>query len=783
MIWTSIINAQTARVQVIHNSADLAASKVDIYLDDKILLDDFAFRTASPFRDAPAGVPLKIEVKPSTSTASTPALYTINPTLMANSKYILVADGIVSTMGYVAAPFGIEVYNMGRETATTSTNTDVLVHHGSTDAPTVDVNNVTTLPSTVLVNDASYKAFAGYLELPTADYKINVSTADGKTVVQNYSAPLQTLKLAGQAITVVASGFLDPKMNSNGPAFGLWVALAAGGPLVELPVIEARARVQVIHNCADLAAKKVDVYLNDQLLIDDFAFRTASPFIDAPAGVPIKIDIAASTSTSSANPLYTISPTLLKDRAYVLVADGIVSATGYSPAPSFGIEIYDMGREFAAVPVNTAVLIHHGATDAPAVDVNNVTTSTPSIVLNDAPYKAFSGYLPFPNANYKLNVTTADGNTVVGTYNAALQGLGLKGKSIVIVASGFLDPKKNSNGPGFGLWVAVPTGGRLIQLTPITTTRAQIIHNSADLTAKTVDVYLDGKKIIDDFNFRTSSPFIDVPAGFPVRIEIAPSNSTSSADAFFTTSTQLTDGVKYIIVVDGIKSSTGYSPTPSFGIQVYDMGRETAKVSTNTDVLVHHGSTDAPTVDINNVTTSTSSILVDNASYEDFAGYLELPTADYKINVSSADGLNVVQTYGAPLQTLKLGGQAITVVASGFLDPKNNSNGPAFGLWVSLAAGGPLVELPVATLSTNEFENKNIGVFPNPARDVINVDFEEFNNTTATIFDALGRNVIETKLTNSSTAINVSNLQKGMYVIRLSNSENTGGKTVKVVVE
>ena len=44
-----------------------------------------------------------------------------------------------------------------------------------------------------------------------------------------------------------------------------------------------QARVQVIHNSADEAAEVVDVWLNDILLIDDFEFRTATPFVDAPA--------------------------------------------------------------------------------------------------------------------------------------------------------------------------------------------------------------------------------------------------------------------------------------------------------------------------------------------------------------------------------------------------------------------------------------------------------------------------------------------------------------------
>ncbi len=50
------LNAQTARVQVIHNSADLAAAVVDVYLNDALIpqLDNLAFRTATPFITAPA---------------------------------------------------------------------------------------------------------------------------------------------------------------------------------------------------------------------------------------------------------------------------------------------------------------------------------------------------------------------------------------------------------------------------------------------------------------------------------------------------------------------------------------------------------------------------------------------------------------------------------------------------------------------------------------------------------------------------------------------------------
>ena len=71
----------------------------------------------------------------------------------------MVADGIVSGSGYnPPQPFGLQVYGMGREVATDPANTDVLVHHGSTDAPTVDVVE-TGVGAGTIVDDISYTEF------------------------------------------------------------------------------------------------------------------------------------------------------------------------------------------------------------------------------------------------------------------------------------------------------------------------------------------------------------------------------------------------------------------------------------------------------------------------------------------------------------------------------------------------------------------------------------------------------------------------------------------------
>ncbi len=344
----STINVYSAaRVQVIHNSADAAASVVDVWLDNTLLLDNFAFRTASPFVDAPAGTEFTIAIKDQNSTSPMNPIWSQNYTLADGETYILVAEGIVSPSGYnPATPFDIAVYPTGRESANMTDKTDVLVHHGSTDAPTVDVYE-TGVGAGMIVDDLMYADFAGYLELGVLDYVLEIRDETGENTVVSYQAPLASLGLDGAAITVVASGFLSPGNNSNGPAFGLWVALASGGDLVELPLYSPlnTARVQVIHNSADAAASVVDVWLDNTLLLDNFAFRTASPFVDAPAGTEFTIAIKDQNSTSPMNPIWSQNYTLADGETYILVAEGIVSPSGYNPATPFDIAVYPTGRE------------------------------------------------------------------------------------------------------------------------------------------------------------------------------------------------------------------------------------------------------------------------------------------------------------------------------------------------------------------------------------------------------------------------------------------------------
>ncbi len=530
------------------------------------------------------------------------------------------------------------------------------------------------------------------------------------------------------------------------------------------------ARLQIIHNSADDIAEEVDVYLNGELLLDNFAFRTATAFIDAPAGVPIIVDIAPGASMDVGESIANFPLLLMEGSTYIAIADGItgLSATDYSPAPAFNLEIYDMGREEASMATNTDVLVHHGSTDAPTVDVFESYVPAGTIV-NNASYSDFAGYLELGTADYTLEIQDETGSVVVASYEAPLATLELEGVALTVVASGFLDPSVNGDGPAFGLWVALPSGGDLIEL-PKSTARVQVIHNSPDDIAEEVDIYLNGALLLDDFAFRTATPFIDAPAGVDIEIAVAPSTSMDVTDAIATFPLTLASRSKYIVVADGITglSPTTYTPAPAFGLEIYDMAREEASLATNTDVLVHHGSTDAPTVDVFE-TSVPAGTLVDNASYPAFAGYLELATADYLLEIRNETGEVTVVGYAAPLSSLDLDGAAITVIASGFLDPSVNGDGPAFGLWVALADGGDLIPLPTAYLSVNELTELEFNIYPNPTTELItiNVQNNEIINEII-ITDVNGRIVMTSTFAKE---ISVANLENGHYFLNINTTE------------
>lgn len=456
----------TADIQIVHNAADPAAAEVDVYLGAALILDDFAFRTATEFLTVPSGIEITVSVAPSTSTSVADAIASFSYTLEDGQRYIAVANGVLNPALFAANPegaataFNILVKADVMEAAGTPGNVDFFVLHGATDAPAV---NVFARGVAQLVTGAEYTNFTDYISVPAGSYIVDITPAGAVIpVVAAFTADLSGL--GGGTAAVMASGFLNPAANQDGPAFAL-IAVLNDGTVITLPAAPT-ATLQVIHNSADPAAAEVDVYIAGVKTVDNFAFRTATPALNIPSGVPVSIGIAPGTSMDAGDIIATFDITFDDNETYVALANGVLDAGMFAVNPdgnSTAFTLFSAAdiRLTANDPTKVEFIAVHGATDAPTVDVRVGGTE----LVNDAAYGDITGYVAVDPAVYTLDVTTPDGAVTVASYAADLSGL--TGGTAVVFASGFLDPMANNDGEAFGLFAAL-TDGTVVPFNAIT---------------------------------------------------------------------------------------------------------------------------------------------------------------------------------------------------------------------------------------------------------------------------------------------------------------------------
>jgi Ca2+-binding RTX toxin-like protein len=221
------------------------------------------------------------------------------------------------------------------------------------------------------------------------------------------------------------------------------------------------ADLQIIHNSPYASAGVVDVYVNNQILLNDFAFRSATGFTSVPSGVNLKVDITAGNAPNNANPVFTTTLNLAAGGTYVAMAAGNPAVA--SGPTAFGLAATDLGRKVARTAGNAEFLAFHGAPDAPTVDVNARGVGT---LVNDISFRSYAAnYLSVAPASYTLDVTLADGQTRVKSYTADLRSAG--NAALVVAASGFVAPAAGQ--PAFGLLAVFANGttALLPELAPV----------------------------------------------------------------------------------------------------------------------------------------------------------------------------------------------------------------------------------------------------------------------------------------------------------------------------
>ncbi len=207
----------TAYAQLIHNAM---AENVDIYVDNKLVKDNFVFRTATPFLELAAKQEITIGIAPKNSTSVQDVYKKFPMRLEADANHVMMLQG--DTPDNIS----LSTYDRGMQESGNNTKVSLLFANGTEDTPTLDF----LVDGAILHTDVAYGQYTSYFNFAPTTYSFDVADATG--VFKSYEAPFSFWK--GGSAVIYTSG----KRDGSRPTFKLYVALPNGGtyPLKEIEV-------------------------------------------------------------------------------------------------------------------------------------------------------------------------------------------------------------------------------------------------------------------------------------------------------------------------------------------------------------------------------------------------------------------------------------------------------------------------------------------------------------------------------------------------------------------
>ena len=194
----------------------------------------------------------------------------------------------------------------------------------------------------------------------------------------------------------------------------------------------AIAGLQIIHNAPD--AGPLDVYANGTRLLDDFDFRTATPFEVILSGT-YTFDVVAGMDSSNANPIFSTDLSLVSNTAYVMVAQGLTNPEAGEPA--FELAMIE-GALLGAVGENVEVAVIHGAPDLGMLDIRLLdpvdNNNAFDLLANNIDFGDIIFYKTLTPIGYNIEASDPDNIVQYEVFRIELQAF--RGASLVLALSG-----------------------------------------------------------------------------------------------------------------------------------------------------------------------------------------------------------------------------------------------------------------------------------------------------------------------------------------------------------
>jgi len=554
----------------------------------------------------------------------------------------------------------------------------------------------------------------------------------------------------------------------------------------------SNASLQIVHNSPDTSIQSVDlyVYLNTFPVstLTDIQFRTTTANLTIIAGQSISIEVKKSPSTAASPILATLNAgPFIANQHHIVVANGILAgSTGYADAQPFSLDTYTPALQAGTSFDSTNFLFHNGALGMDEFVVYDVYQGIGNTgftkISNPIAYGGFDGYHNLYSDNQYFQLRNTDEDSVYSEYG--LFSYFLNNRPLTVISSGFVNPANNNNGAAFGMFYVPNSSGNLIPLTPrnISTARTQILHNAPDVVAANLDIWVNNTKVAPSLMYRMATPFMDVFTGNNV-ISVQQSNSTDTVGAIFTKTINFAPNDKKISIINGILSATGYNPNKDFDIFTFANAKEKTNDTLNSELLFFNGATDIST-DVLIEDQSNSSVFGAASAYATYSNDFETLNSQ-KITLKSVNN-SLERKYGYSLVNLDMKGKTGVLLTSGFENPANNNNGVALSLYLVKTEGGPFIELP----DTNIFvgtqnlhaNNDRFEIYPNPAKNFINVSVKNDENKNIIIYNFEGKIVYnEIFAPNNEIKISTDVFANGVYLLQIiENGTNIGTKKILV---
>lgn len=229
---------------------------------------------------------------------------------------------------------------------------------------------------------------------------------------------------------------------------------------------------------------------------------------------------------------------------------------------------------------------------------------------------------------------------------------------------------------------------------------------------------------------------------------------------------KLEAGKEYVAIASGLVGSTS---TPFKLIAFEGKSSMMATTPATTSLAIHHGSPDAPRVDI--VARGVGTLAT--ASYGETAPYQSVPSGSYTLDVNAAGTTTTVVSYTADLSIAP--NTPIVAFASGLL-----AGTPSFGIYVVTPAGSAAIALPSTPtgLFSDALAKDETSLYPNPTNGVVMLKNEGVSELT--ILNSQGVPV-RNYTGNIPTELDLTGLETGLYTVRMNRKGALSAQKLSVV--